>query len=118
MKRISPRDLTLYLLVLLMMLFAVNTLMRMDRADAPDYSDIRTYFLQEQVEYFTLKDNTLTLTLRGEGDQTSTVTYQVAEPDWLYQDLHQLWEQQQADGILRYDILPGVESTWWYRSMP
>ena len=32
--------------------------------------------------------------------------------------MQQLWEQQQADGILRYDILPGVESTWWYRSMP
>ena len=118
MRRISPRDLTLYLLVILMMLVAVSTLMQMNQADAPDYSDIRAYFLQRQVEHFDLQDNTLTLTLRGEEGGTTTVTYQVARPDWLYLDLHEVWEQQQADGILTYDILPGIETSWWYRILP
>ena len=120
MRRISPRDMVLYLLVILMMLAAVSTLMQMDQAEAPEYSDIRAYFLQRQVESFTLQDNTLTLTLRGEeGPGTgSTITYQVARPDWLYQDLHDVWEEQQADGILTYDIVPGIESTWWYQSLP
>ena len=78
MRRISPRDMVLYLLVILMMLAAVSTLMQMDQAEAPEYSDIRAYFLQRQVESFTLQDNTLTLTLRGEeGPGTgSTITYQ------------------------------------------
>ena len=77
MRRISPRDMVLYLLVILMMLAAVSTLMQMDQAEAPEYSDIRAYFLQRQVESFTLQDNTLTLTLRGEeGPGTgSTITY-------------------------------------------
>ena len=67
----------LYLLVILMMLAAVSTLMQMDRAEAPEYSDIRAYFLQRQVESFTLQDNTLTLTLRGEeGIDIRIVTYQ------------------------------------------
>ena len=118
MRRISPRDVTLYLLVLVMMIFAVSTLQRMDREDAPIYSDIRTLFVQEKVSYFELEDNTLTLTIREEDGSTSTLTYQIARPDWLYQDLHELWEHQMAAGLLRYDLPPGVENTWWYNWMP
>ena len=92
MKRFSPRDLTLYLLVIVLMLFAVTSLQQMNQADGPTYSDIRALFVQEKVSYFELEDNTLTLTLREEDGKTSTVTYQVARPDWLYQDLHQLWD--------------------------
>ena len=118
MRRISPRDVTLYLLVLVMMIFAVTTLQRMDREDAPIYSDIRTLFVQEKVSYFELEDNTLTLTLREDDGSSSTLTYQIARPDWLYQDLHTLWEDQMAAGLLRYDLPPGVENTWWYNWMP
>ena len=109
MRRFTLRDLTLYLLLALTLLFAFSTLQQMDREDLPTYSEILTCFYQERVEYFTLKDSTLTLTLRGDGDQTSTLTYQVSRPDWLYQDLHQLWEEQYASGVLMgYDIPPGV----------
>ena len=118
MKRFSPRDLTLYLLVIVLMLFAVTSLQQMNQADGPTYSDIRALFVQEKVSYFELEDNTLTLTLREEDGKTSTVTYQVARPDWLYQDLHQLWEDQMEAGLLRYDLPPGVESSWWYNYLP
>ena len=118
MKRFSPRDLTLYLLVIVLMLFAVTSLQQMNQADGPTYSDIRALFVQEKVSYFELEDNTLTLTLREEDGKTSTVTYQVARPDWLYQDLHQLWENQMEAGLLSYDLPPGVESSWWYNYLP
>ena len=118
MKRFSPRDLTLYLLVIVLMLFAVTSLQQMNQADGPTYSDIRALFVQEKVSYFELEDNTLTLTLREEDNKTSTVTYQVARPDWLYQDLHQLWEDQMEAGLLRYDLPPGVENSWWYNYLP
>ena len=118
MKRFSPRDLTLYLLVIVLMLFAVTSLQQMNQADGPTYSDIRALFVQEKVSYFELEDNTLTLTLREEDGKTSTVTYQVARPDWLYQDLHQLWEDQMEAGLLSYDLPPGVESSWWYNYLP
>ena len=120
MRRFTPRDLTLYLLLALMLVFTFTTLQQMDQEDSPTYSEILACFHQERVEYFTLKDNTLTLTLRGTQEQGSaTVTYQVARPDWLYQDLHETWEQQYAAGILLgYDIPPGVESAWWYNLIP
>ena len=119
MRRFSPRDVTLYLLVILMMLFAVSTLQSMDQEDGPDYSQIRTYFSQERVKYFTLEDETLTLTLREGGDKTSTLSYQLADPYLFYFDLHELIDQQLAAGTLEgYDYIPGLESSWWYSMLP
>ena len=64
MRRFAPQNYTLYILLALMVFFAVSTLQDMDRKDGPTYSQIRTLFLQERVERFTLEDSTLTLTLR------------------------------------------------------
>ncbi len=119
MRRISPRDITLYLLVILMMAFAVTTLQQMDRDDSPDYSQIRTYFIQERVKYFSLKDNTLTLTLKEADDKTSTVSYQLANLYVFYSDMHELIDQQLSSGVLEgYDYPPGLEGSWWYNLLP
>ena len=81
MRRFGPRDATLYLLLGLVILFSFTTLRQMERTDAPTYSQVRTLFLQEQVEYFTLEDKTLTLTLRGQnGGEPTRLTYQLASP--------------------------------------
>ena len=117
MRRIRPRDIALYLILFAVVFYSVSYLQRADWEDGPDYSQIRTYFTQERVEYFTLKDNVLTLTLRDEGgsDKTSTFTYELARTDFFYNDMHQLIDQQLADGILKgYDYPPGIENAWWY----
>ena len=117
MRRITPRDIALYALLFAVVFYAVSFLQRADWEDGPDYSQIRTYFTQERVEYFTLKDNVLTLTLRDEGgsDKTSTFTYELARTDFFYNDMHQLIDQQLSDGILKgYDYPPGIENAWWY----
>ena len=121
MKRMSSRDLTLYLLVILLMIFAVTSLQQMNRAKPPTYSQIRSYFLQEQVQSFTLKDNTLRLTLRGEGDQTTTVTYEMSDQalTYFYMDMRELIDDQLAAGILEsYDYPPGLANSWWYNWLP
>ena len=117
MRRITPRDIALYLILFAVVFYSVSYLQRADWEDGPDYSQIRTYFTQERVEYFTLKDNVLTLTLRDEGgsDKASTFTYELARTDFFYNDMHQLIDQQLADGILKgYDYPPGIENAWWY----
>ena len=117
MRRITPRDIALYLILFAVVFYSVSYLQRADWEDGPDYSQIRTYFTQERVEYFTLKDNVLTLTLRDENgsDKTSTFTYELARTDFFYNDMHQLIDQQLADGILKgYDYPPGIENAWWY----
>ena len=117
MRRITPRDIALYALLFAIVFYAVSFLQRADWEDGPDYSQIRTYFTQERVEYFTLKDNVLTLTLRGENGsaKTDTFTYELARTDFFYNDMHQLIDQQLSDGILKgYDYPPGIENAWWY----
>ena len=119
MKRFSPRDLALYLLLLLLTLFAVNTLQQMNRANDPSYSQIRTLFEQEKVKNFSVKDNVLTMTVRGEGDQTSTVTYELSNFYVFYNDLHELIDQQHSEGIIEdYDYPMGVQGSWWYQYLP
>ena len=118
MRRFGPRDITLYLLLGLMIFFAVSTLQQMDRANTPTYSQIRTLFLQERVEYFILEDNTLTLTLRSqEGD--ARLIYHMADPAVFYFDLRELINEQLESGVLKgYDYPPGVEHSWWYNLVP
>ena len=119
MKRFSSRDLALYLLLLLLTLFAVNTLQQMNRADDPSYSQIRTLFEQEKVKNFSVKDNVLTMTVRGEGDDTSTVTYELSNFYVFYNDLHELIDQQRSEGIIEdYDYPMGVQGSWWYQYLP
>ena len=65
-----------------------------------------------------MKDKTLTLVLRGEDGSSSTMTYHIANPNWLYEDLHELWESQQNAGLLRYDLPQGMEGSWWYNLLP
>jgi len=120
MRRFGPRDATLYLLLGLVILFSFTTLRQMERTDAPTYSQVRTLFLQEQVEYFTLEDKTLTLTLRGQnGAGPTRLIYQMASPTLFYLDMRETINQQLDAGILKgYDYPPGVESAWWYNLVP
>ena len=119
MKRFSSRDVVLYLMLLLLMIFAVNTVQQMDEADDPTYSQVRTLFEQEKVKYFVLNGNDLGLQIREEGDKVSTVHYQLPDLSVFYSDLHELIDQQHESGVLEgYDYKVGIEGTWWYRMLP
>ena len=114
-KKVSTRDTLLYLMVMLVMVFTISGLQRLDKGSAPDYSQIRTLFVQEQVKYFSLEGHTLTMKLaNGE-----IVTYQLADPAVFYSDMHELIDDQLASGVLEgYDYPPGVDSAWWYNLLP
>ena len=119
MKRFSSRDVALYLLLILLMLFAVTTLQRMDQANDPTYGQVRTLFEQERVRSFELEGNNLTLEVRGEEDATTTVHYELSNLFIFYLDLHELIDQQYRSGILtNYDYRPGIESSWWFSLLP
>ncbi len=120
MRRFGPRDITLCLLLALMVYFTFTALQGMERQDAPTYSQIRASFLQGQVEYFTLEDNTLTLTLRGQdGGESFRVVCHVANPAVFYLDMREIINEQLDAGILKgCDYPPGVENSWWYNLVP
>ena len=119
MKRFSSRDVMLYLMLLLLMIFAVNTVQQMNQADDPTYSQVRTLFEQEKVKYFVLKGKDLGLQIREEGDKVSTVHYQLSDLSVFYSDLHELIDRQHESGVLEgYDYKVGIEGSWWYRMLP
>ncbi len=119
MKRFSSRDVMLYLMLLLLMIFAINTVQQMNEADDPTYSQVRTLFEQEKVKYFVLNGNDLGLQIREEGDKVSTVHYQLSDLSVFYSDLHELIDQQHESGVLEgYDYKVGIEGSWWYRMLP
>ena len=119
MKRFSSRDVILYLMLILLMVFAVTTLQRMDQANDPTYSQVRTLFEQERVQYFEVEGNNLALEIRGEGDSTTTLHYELANLFIFYSDMHELIDQQLASGVLTgCDYKPGIESSWWFGFLP
>ena len=106
-------------MLILLMVFAVTTLQRMDQSRDPTYGQVRTLFEQERVQSFSLEGNNLTLEVRGEGDATSTLHYEVANLYIFYNDLHELIDQQRASGVLLdCDYKPGIESSWWFGLLP
>ena len=106
-------------MLILLMVFAVTTLQRMDQSRDPTYGQVRTLFEQERVQSFSLDGNNLTLEVRGEGDATSTLHYEVANLYIFYNDLHELIDQQRASGVLLdCDYKPGIESAWWFGLLP
>ena len=106
-------------MLILLMVFAVTTLQRMDQSRDPTYGQVRTLFEQERVQSFSLEGNNLTLEVRGEGDATSILHYEVANLYIFYNDLHELIDQQRASGVLLdCDYKPGIESSWWFGLLP
>ena len=119
MKKTNTRDLSLYVLLILLVLFTFGSLRKTDQQPAPTYSEIKGYFLAEQVESFVLEDNNLVLVLRGDGEERTKLSCKLADAAVFYADLHDLIDEQMASGVLtEYDYLPGVESSWWYNWVP
>ena len=106
-------------MLILLMLFAITTLQRMDQANEPTYGQVRTLFEQERVKYFEVEGSNLTLEVRGEGDATSTVHYKLSNLYIFYSDLHELIDQQLSSGVLAgCNYKPGIESSWWFSLLP
>ena len=122
MKRVNNRDLLLYFLLILMVVFTVTSLRKTEQTPAPVYSQIVEYFEQEKVRSFSLKDNTLLLVLHEDKDQDGqgdTLLYKLADPYIFYTDLHDLVQAQKEKGVIEsYDYVPGVENSWWYSLLP
>ena len=74
------------------------------------------------MEYFTLEDNTLTLTLRGQnGEKSARLIYRVADPAVFYADMRELIDQQLTSGVLAgydYPPAPRNRSRRWTENAP
>ncbi|MEG2959258.1 MAG: AAA family ATPase, partial [Oscillospiraceae bacterium] len=119
-RKFSPRDLLFYTLILAILLSAVWMLMEFTGKPGLSYGQVQRLFHREQVEAFTVKNNTLTLRLREpmeNGD--TTASYKLTDFDVFYADMGPLIEKQMKSGILldyNYDL--GFQPPWWFALIP
>ncbi len=120
LKRFSARDVGFYLLIFLIMMMTVTTIQDMNRKEAPAYSEIRLLFEQERVRSFSVDNDMLRMTLRGKnGEKDTTMTYELANFQVFYNDMHELIDSQHEAGILEsYDYPAGWKEPWWLSYMP
>ncbi len=76
------------------------------------YSTVVELFRQEQVKSFTVREDSITLSLYTPYDGESVVTTDLADPESFRAEMHALFLEQTDAGILQgYDFVPASEYT-------
>ena len=122
-KNKSPRDIGFYVLVFIILISAVY-LLTMNQAE-PDnsliYSEVERLFMDEEVESFSIKDNTLTMQLKTEyNDSGSTiVTHDLFDVGIFHVDMDPyIDEQMEKNPDFEYNYDPAWQSPWWVQMIP
>ena len=114
-----PRDIGFYILVLVV-LIAVIFLMSQNRESDPlKYSEVRQLFQEGKVSSFVLEGNSLLLTLKEPYQGKYSVSHDLYNFSVFYEDLHELIDEQRADGTLKvYVYNVGWQAPWWLPFIP
>ncbi|MEA4931641.1 MAG: hypothetical protein VB026_08695, partial [Anaerolineaceae bacterium] len=113
------RDLGFYAVIMIIILATVFT-MNMDQAPKKlPYSEVLSFFENEQVESFVVEGTTLYLTLYEEVDGSKSITSELYNVDYFKADVDELVKQQHAAGIItQYDYDVGFVLPWWVSFLP
>ena len=105
------RSAVVYVVLILLLVWSFMAFRSAQEQNFIPYSQVRTYFLEEQVTAFQVEDNkTLTLKLKS----GETRYHRLADVELFYNDLGDVIDQQQADGTLKeFDIQPAYEMPLW-----
>ena len=100
-----------YVVLILLLVWSFMAFRSAQEQNFVPYSQVRTYFLEEQVTAFQVEDNkTLTLKLKS----GETRYHRLADVELFYNDLGDEIAQQQADGALQeFNLQPAYEMPLW-----
>ena len=101
-------------LILLLGLFGGDSLPEVD------YAEMRSLFLNGEVSSFEWDDGVLTMELQKDNSLgLEKVCHDLADLDMFREDLHEVYEQQYADGILKdYNFEPLEPTPWYVQILP
>ena len=105
------RSAVVYVVLILLLVWSFTAFRSAQRENFISYSQVRSYFLNEQVTAFQVEDNqTLVLQL----EDGKVWYHRLADVELFYNDLGDVIDQQQADGTLKeFDIQPAYEMPLW-----
>lgn len=113
------RNIGFYIVVIIILLATIFILLQKNEKEDLQYSEIRRLFEQENVEYFSIEDDTLVLTLREPVNGSYSASYQIYSVSIFYEDLHELIDEQYEKGIIEdYDYSVGWQAPWWLSFLP
>ena len=100
-----------YVVLILLLVWSFMAFRSAQEQNFIPYSQVRTYFLEEQVTAFQVEDNkTLTLKLKS----GETRYHRLADVELFYNDLGDEIARQQADGVLQeFNLQPAYEMPLW-----
>ena len=101
------RSAVVYVVLILLLVWSFTAFRSAQQENFISYSQVRSYFLNEQVTAFQVEDNqTLVLQL----EDGKVWYHRLADVELFYNDLGDVIDQQQADGTLKeFDIQPADE---------
>ncbi len=107
----------LFLLIGLSVIVLISLFFSKPKLPTLDYSEVRQQFTSENVKSFVWEEGILTLELHKPIEGQSKVQHELADAGMFSDELHVLYEQQLASGIIeKYNFVP-VEGTPWYISL-
>ena len=111
----------MYVVFILAITWLVSSFFPAKETETLTYSDVLSYFENEQVKSFSVDtNNRLTMTLRPEtaGEKDKTVTYVLRDLSLFVHDTEETVKAQKASGVIEsYDYKP-VEVNWWASFLP
>ena len=116
----SLRDVGFYVLIAILLIVSIFILRGgMNTGDNMTYGQVRRLLEQQQVTKVELDNKTVTLWLKEAVGGKATVTYDVANPQWFYNDFNDLIVEQMQLGIIQdYDYPAGFEPPFWVSFLP
>ena len=105
------RSAVVYVVLILLLVWSFTAFRSAQKENFISYSQVRSYFLNEQVEAFQVEDNQ---TLAIQLEDGKVWYHRLADVELFYSDLGDVIDQQQKDGILKeFDIQPAYEMPLW-----
>ena len=106
MKKFSSRDILLYIMLIAVIFFVVQTMLQMDEGQKPIYSEVRTFLEQEKVRSVSFKGSQLTLELDEVYQTDNVLRYEIYDFELFYQDFNDLVVRQYHQGIIQWYDYP------------
>ena len=89
-----------------------------DKTEKAEYSDLITYFENEQVKSFEVDEND-NIIIKFHEEGKAPVKYKLRAFSIFYDEFHELIHQQVEDGIIeKFEYTPYKETPWWVSFLP
>ena len=98
--KITGRDIGFLALVVAILIITISAFHLLNAGDTPTSAEIRMLIESQQVETLTVKDSTLTMTLKQPWNDQLTVTAKLWSPEGFYSEYREMLASQKRTGVL------------------